>query len=128
MLHRIEQALGRGDGVVLFPEGTSSAGDDVLPFRPSLLAGAAGGRLETSYAALGYRTGDGDPPARTAVCWWGGMTFPDHFRRLLTLRGVSARLTFGADVVRDDDRKRLARRLRGKVRAIFQPAGSLPVG
>jgi 1-acyl-sn-glycerol-3-phosphate acyltransferase len=45
--NEVKQALGEGALVVLFPEGTSSDGSTVLPFRPSLLQPVA----EETYAA-----------------------------------------------------------------------------
>ena len=45
VMHRIRGILTSGRGVVLFPEGTTSAGADVGPFRPSLLETAAAADL-----------------------------------------------------------------------------------
>ncbi len=67
VMERIEETLAYGRGIVVFPEGTSSGGATVLPFRPSLLEVAARARMPVSCAALTYRTEPGNPPARLAV-------------------------------------------------------------
>lgn len=121
VIERIERALDSGQGVIMFPEGTSTAGTSVSAFRPSLLEPAARARLPVSTAALSYSTPSGQPSAHLAVCWWGDMTFTDHFLRLLTLPGFSARVAFGREAVRDSDRKRLASRLEDSVRELFVP-------
>ncbi len=120
---RIQAALAAGGGVVVFPEGTSSGGQRVLPFRPSLLAPAADLGLPVCYAALSYATHAGDPAASKAVCWWGEMPFGPHVLGLLGLRGVRARVAFGAQTVKSSDRKELARKLwQGVSVAITPPA------
>lgn len=117
----IERELEAGNGVVLFPEGTSSKGEVVLPFRPSLLAPAARGGLSVSYAAISYRTPAGCPPASTVVCWWGGMTFAGHILDLLRLPSIHATVNFGDAPIREADRKDLAQRLWEAVQARFEP-------
>jgi len=107
--------LAAGHGVVLFPEGTSTAGDGVRAFHPALLEPAVALGLPVRTATLSYRTAPGDPPAALAVCWWGEMTFVRHFLALLCLRPFEARITLGAEALRDTDRKRLARALHGEV-------------
>ena len=121
VLERIGEVLDLGDGVILFPEGTSTPGDEVAPFRPSLLEAPARGRLPVSCAAISYRTGDGEPPARTAVCWWGDMTLFDHVWRLAKLRGVQARLAFGDGTATADNRKELAADLHRRASELFVP-------
>jgi len=121
VLAAIDNAMERGDGVVIFPEGTSSAGDRVLPFRSPLLATAASLRQPVHYATLSYATTAPDPPADLAVCWWGAMTFPAHFWRLLGLRQVIGRLRFGAHAVTSSDRKQLAATLHAAVSREFEP-------
>jgi 1-acyl-sn-glycerol-3-phosphate acyltransferase len=111
----IEAALERGRSVVLFPEGTSSGGESVLPFRPSLLEGAAAAGRPVAWVALSYRTPQDAPPARMAVCWWGEMTFWNHLRGMFRLPGFRARLAFSGQPLVDRDRKALARRLREAV-------------
>ena len=110
-----EAAFARGDGVVIFPEGTSTAGDGVLPFLPSLLELPARRGEPVHHAGLSYSTPPGQPAPELAVCWWGEMTFPDHFWRLLGLSRVDVRVAFGADPIHSRDRKQLAAELHAAV-------------
>ena len=117
----VERAFRDGRGVVLFAEGTSTPGAEVLPFKPSLLEPAARAGFAVSYAAISYRTREAQAPAHLAVCWWGEMTFADHLYRLARLSEIRATLAFGASAICDADRKRLASRLREGVRREFIP-------
>ena len=117
----VECAFHDGRGVVLFAEGTSTRGAEVLPFKPSLLEPAAKAGLAVSYAAISYRTREDQRPAHLAVCWWGDLTFASHLYGLLRLNEVHATLAFGSGAIRDSDRKRLASRLREAVSREFIP-------
>lgn len=121
VLGEIDRRLAAGRGVVLFPEGTSTAGAEVGPFGASLLAAAARSGRPVHWAALGYATPPGAAPAHRSVCWWGDMRFPGHVFELLSLPGFRARVVFGDNPVRETDRKRLARSLRAAVRGGFAP-------
>jgi 1-acyl-sn-glycerol-3-phosphate acyltransferase len=107
----IRTALARGDGVILFPEGTSTGGERVLPFRPALLSPATDLGLAVHGVRLAYCSGPGDPPASECVCWWGEMPFFGHATRLMTLSGVHVRVSFAAEAASAADRKELAERL-----------------
>ena len=110
VLAEIERALGRGEGIILFPEGTSSSGASVLPFRSPLLALPARRGLPVHAAALGY-----DPPS---VSWWGERSLAPHLLDLFRLQRIEATVDFAPEPVIDEDRKRLAERLREAVRAL----------
>ena len=107
----IEQALRNGKGVLLFPEGTSTPGTELLPFHSALLEPAVQQGCPVSFATVSYRTPVGQPPAHLSVCWWGEMSFLAHFYQLLHLKSVEAALVFGSYSIRADDRKVLARKL-----------------
>jgi 1-acyl-sn-glycerol-3-phosphate acyltransferase len=107
----IEKALRNGKGVLLFPEGTSTPGTEVLPFHSALLEPAVQQGCPVSFATVSYRTPVGQPPAHLSVCWWGEMSFLAHFYQLLHLKSVEAALVFGSYSIRADDRKVLARKL-----------------
>jgi len=71
----ILQRLDNGEGVIIFPEGTSTKGEEVLPFNSSFFEFAANADLPVSYVSVGYRTPDGNmSPAKQCA---GGMT--QHF-------------------------------------------------
>lgn len=120
-LGSIRQKIAGGSGVVLFAEGTSTAGNSVHRFKPSLLEHAASDGLPVHYATLSYRTGDGLPPAHQAVCWWGDMTFGGHLFDLLKISSFRADIVFGNTPILARDRKTLARDLWTAVASAFHP-------
>ncbi len=117
----IRAGLERGDNVVLFPEGTSGPGHDLMPFRPSLLAPPAAADLPVHYSALKYETAPDQPPAFMAISWWGDMPFAPHAKQLLMLDSFRAKIHFGDSPVHHSDRKVLAQHLRELILAIFEP-------
>jgi len=119
---RIAEELELGSSVVLFPEGTSSGGEQVLPFRASLLDPAARGGLPVAYAALRYLSPQGFPPASEAICWWRDMPFGSHVLGLLRLPRIRAEIRFGAEPLVGRDRKELAQRLWEATTAQFKPS------
>lgn len=109
----IESIMAAGALVVIFPEGTSTNGEAVLPFRSSLLEPAAKSSQPISVGWLHYEVEGGD--ARNEVCYWGDHTFFPHAVNLLSKRRVQATLRFGTFQRTTDDRKELARQLRAAV-------------
>lgn len=122
VLEEIEDRLECGQGVVVFPEGTSSAGSELPPFRPPLLEVAAQAGIPVHYASLAYRALPGENPAYLSICWWGNMGFAGHFFRLLAMPGFEAAVAFGEEPIRHDDRKQLAVRLHRAVGGLFVPS------
>ncbi len=120
VIAEIRRRLETSSTILVFPEGTSTGGDDVATFRPSLLAPAAEGGIPVYWAAIHYRTLNGDPPAKEVVCWWGGMEFGRHIWRLMSLRGFKADIEFGVEPILDQHRKRLASRLEEAVGTAFR--------
>src|SRR6185503_4566246 len=108
-----EQLLDAGILLVVFPEGTSSDGREVLPFKSSLLEPIVGRRHPLSVAHISYEVEEGD--AGEDVCYWGNMTFGPHLLKLLTKSRVSASVTFTAVEQCADSRKELARQLHSEV-------------
>lgn len=117
----IDEALNEGSGIVLFPEGTSSMGENVLPFSPALLEPAARAGYPVSYAAISYETPLNETPAHAAVCWWGDMEFAPHFLKLLLMSEFCATIRYGEDAIHADDRKVLSKSLWGEVNQQFIP-------
>lgn len=115
------ERLSAGEGVIVFPEGTSTKGDMVLPFNSSFLAFAAKSDVPVSYASISYRTPDGEPPPSESICWWDDTPFLAHILRLLSLPRITAIVNFGDEPVVNPDRKQLAAELRDRVSKRFIP-------
>jgi len=110
----ITQTLHCGAVVTLFPEGTSSNGSSVLPFRSSLLEPILQQNQPVTPAALDYSLAAGS--VEEEVCYWGDMTLGPHLLNLLTKEGIQATIRFGRPELRfATDRKQLARELHEKV-------------
>jgi 1-acyl-sn-glycerol-3-phosphate acyltransferase len=118
---QIIERLNDGEGVIVFPEGTSTKGEDILPFNSSFLEFASRTDLPVSYASISYRTPPGSPPASTMVCWWEDISFMEHLFRLFTIKRFTAVLDFGEEAVVNPDRKQLAAELRQRVKEKFIP-------
>lgn len=116
---QIVERLDAGEGVTVFPEGTSTKGESVLAFNSSFLEFAARAEIPVSYAAITYQTPEGEMPAHIAACWWQEISFFSHLWRLLKLKEYSAIITFGAAPVTNTDRKLLAGELRQRVAEKF---------
>ena len=111
---KIREAADAGRHVVLFPEGGSSDGSAVLPFRSALLQVAADDRRPVHPLALGYSTPEGEPPARDAVCWWGGASFAPHLWKLLGIRRIDGWIEFLEPVV-GETRRDLSEKARDEI-------------
>ncbi len=118
---QITKRLEAGEGVVVFAEGKIGNGSSVLPFNSSFLQFPAASGIPVSSATLHYETFPGDPPASKVVVWWEEISFMAHLRRLFTLKGFTATVTFGDEPILDADRKELARRLHESVVSNFRP-------
>jgi lyso-ornithine lipid O-acyltransferase len=112
--------IAAGVPVVVFLEGTSSGGDTVLPFRPSLLEPAVANGWAVAPVALDYSVGEGT--VAEEVAYWRDMTFAPHFLNLLSQASLGGRVAFGTSRPAGDDRKTLAKDLHGAVIALRQKA------
>jgi 1-acyl-sn-glycerol-3-phosphate acyltransferase len=119
---KILETLARGEGVVVFPEGTSWNGREILKFNSSFLEFAAGSGLEVHYASIRYETSPGYPPASESVAWWRDEdTFGGHLFQLFKIPRFNATIIFGERPIRCADRKELAQKLREAVVSQFLP-------
>ena len=105
--------LDAGGLIVLFPEGTTSDGRDVLPFKSALLEPAASQGETVSAAFIQYSLRDGD--VAEEVCYWKDMTLLPHLLNLFSKCSVGARLTLSELSQPIPNRKQLARQLRSEV-------------
>lgn len=123
--------LASGDAIVLFPEGTSSDGNRVLPFRSPLFAAAkpTGRKVaaETNHGAvvqtvsLVYKRIHGVSLSRQdrhLLSWYGDMELTGHVWQLLKSGPIDIELSIGPPVALDTfaDRKHLARQTEVSIR------------
>ena len=113
--------LDEGEGVIVFPEGTSTKGENVLPFNSSFLEFAAKTDLPVSYCSISYKTPDDERNASETICWWDETVFMNHLFQLFSVREFTAVINFGDAPVANPNRKELARELREKVAEKFIP-------
>ena len=98
----VARRLGEGTGLVIFPEGTTSDGSALLPFRSSLLAAA--GRLEERMiqpVGIAYRHASGaplSPEQRRRIAWLGEDALLPHALALAADGGVRALVWFGPPI------------------------------
>ena len=109
----ISRVLKQGLPVVVFPEGTSSGGAEVLPFYPSLFEPAIENKMPVTAAYLSYEVDGGT--VENDVAYWGTMTFFPHLLRLLRLREIRATIRFSMAPEVFTDRKVAARETRVEV-------------
>jgi lyso-ornithine lipid O-acyltransferase len=101
--------------ILLFPEGTSTDGADVLRFHSTLLAPAIGLNAETSAAAIAYRAPGVE---ERELCWFGDDPFLPHLLRTLGHSQVTAEVEFFPARFTWPDRKSAALTLREQVVAM----------
>ena len=109
--------LDAGVPLTLFPEGTSTGGSDVLPFRSSLFEPVVELGCPVTACALRYSLAGGS--VADEVAYWGDMTLAPHLLHLLGKTGVTLDIHFGPSSPRTGDRKTLARDLHAEVRALL---------
>ena len=114
----IENALRSGAVVVLFPEGTSSGGQTVLPFKSSLLQPVARPGHSLAVAFLRYDLADGD--VSEEVCYWKDMTLLPHLINLCGKQSVQASAQFQLAGEERRNRKQLAKELRERISRMKQ--------
>ncbi len=112
----IQAALDDGALVIVFPEGTSSDGRGVLPFKSSLLEPATQQKNSLTIGRVRYRVENGGDDE--AVAYWGDAVFFTHLLDLLSRDKVRAVVRFAPVMDHSSDRKELAQQLHAAVSAL----------
>ncbi|WP_343313152.1 lysophospholipid acyltransferase family protein [Brucella sp. BE17] len=130
----IAKRLIAGDAMVLFPEGTTSDGNRVLPFKTALFGAAHAAIREAGVAevivqpvAIAYTHVHGMAMGRyhrPIASWPGDVELMPHLKGILREGAIDVEVRFGEPVVvtAATDRKALARTMEAKVRALLQTA------
>ncbi len=117
IIKRLEQ----NEGVIVFPEGTSTKGETVLPFNSSFMEFAAQKDLPVFYASITYTTPYNEWKASEIVTWWDEKTFAQHLWYLFQVREYAAIINFGDKPILNHNRKELTESLWKKVNEVFIP-------
>jgi 1-acyl-sn-glycerol-3-phosphate acyltransferase len=88
----IHQAFVEGDAVAIFPEGTTTCGDELLRFHSSLLQPAVDERAWVVPVALRYT--DADDQLQPAVAYVGEMSLMESLTKIVSLPRVVAHVQF----------------------------------
>ncbi len=128
----IARRLADGDAMVLFPEGTTSDGNRVLPFKTALFGAAHAAIREAGVpevivqpVAIAYTGVHGMAMGRyhrPIASWPGDVQLMPHLKGILREGAIDVEVRFGEPIVvtADTDRKALARTMENRVRAQLQ--------
>jgi 1-acyl-sn-glycerol-3-phosphate acyltransferase len=118
VLLRARRLLESGVSVLVFPEGTTTYGTDVLPFRRGAFGLAR--RLGVPVVPIGIRYDSTEP------CWVGNASFLPHYVKTTSRRATRAQLLFGDPIrsVGHRSPEAFAETVRAAVRALVLPRAS----
>jgi len=113
---RMAWQLRQGKRLMLFPEGTTTAGDKVLRFHARLLQPAVLAQVPVQSLAIEYLG-----PAKTLAPFIDDDDFLTHLLRILALDGIAMRLSYAPALAAAASRGELAQATRGQVVAMLFP-------
>lgn len=115
------KALGEGDAICMFPEGTTSDGTRVLPFRSSLLQAPIDAGVNVLPVAIRYPGENGG--VNTGVAYYADITLWQSLCSILAQRQITIELHFLPVVVTQGlDRRQLTHACREAINGQLHPA------
>ncbi|AUJ64030.1 1-acyl-sn-glycerol-3-phosphate acyltransferase [Aestuarium zhoushanense] len=127
---QFQERISHGHKLLFFPEGTSTDGRVLLPFKPTLFAAFLADEMRETLSiqpvTMVYRSAEGADIRQYG--WWGNMDFGHHFLAVLTAPKQGSVTVVYHDPVKVadySDRKALARDLEVIVRKPLAEAGIL---
>ena len=127
---QFQERISHGHKLLFFPEGTSTDGRVLLPFKPTLFAAFLADEMRETLSiqpvTMVYRAAEGADIRQYG--WWGNMDFGQHFLAVLTAPKQGSVTVVYHDPVKVadySDRKALARDLEVIVRKPLAEAGIL---
>lgn len=100
-LEKISAVIRRGESVLMFPEGTTTDGSQVLPFKSSYLKVVENDLVNREVTiqpiTIAYTKFNGKPmnqQQRNLIAWFGDATLVGHIWELLKLRHTTIGVTF----------------------------------
>ncbi|OGV37031.1 MAG: hypothetical protein A2X48_04250 [Lentisphaerae bacterium GWF2_49_21] len=80
------ETLEHGINLIIYPEGTTSDGKGLLPFKSTPFEAVSSGEFKIFPILVKYVQDLGEP----TVCWYGDMTFPPHCWQILGRKSIEA--------------------------------------
>ncbi|HEY6251469.1 MAG TPA: lysophospholipid acyltransferase family protein [Candidatus Angelobacter sp.] len=122
----MQERLKAGAPLVLFPEGTSTDGRQMLPFLSSLFEAVIELGAPVTAAHVSYELAEGDGDPATDICYWGEMTLFPHFIKLLTKTSVKVTVRFSSQPKIFGDRKQAALEMQREVAELGNSVANSP--
>ncbi len=125
-LKGVVDVLKQGFRVVLYAESVASNGEQVLPFKKTLMMAAGLAAKPIRPFVFNFRSVNGGPvfyEHRDALCWYGSQTFGPAIWRSMHLDSIVCELEFLPAVypLPDEDRTSLAKRVHDLVSEKYVP-------
>jgi len=122
----LREGLEHGLNVAIFPEATSTNGEQVLRFRKPLYLAAVSAQSAVVPFCLNYRTVGGRPidkVSRDSIFWYGDMDFAPHIWRLSGSGGVEVDIHFLPPIPlsENSDASEIAQQSQAAVESVFIP-------
>jgi 1-acyl-sn-glycerol-3-phosphate acyltransferase len=100
-ISEISKLLNKGHNIVLFPEGTTSDGSVVLPFKSPLIKALESASADILPVCIQYIEIEGNRLSeknKDLIFWYGDMQFFSHFFKLLSLKSIKVSIKCLAQV------------------------------
>jgi len=114
----IEERLRQGERVMLFPEGTTTDGSGLLPFRAPVFRAAALANAPVWPFSIRYSCPGHD--LATEIYYWGEMTLATHLLHLATLNSIRIDIHFAETAIQSEDARDLAAEAYNRVEELLQ--------
>jgi len=115
-VNEIHDLISHGGKIAFFPEGTSSSGETVLPFKSSLFEVACERDIDVVALCIRYR--DVEPIGRDVLFYFGEAEFLSHLWRLLAVDCIEVELEI-LSAMAGVDRKSMAREVQSQIASAY---------
>jgi len=119
------EILDHGETLLIFPEGRTSRGAGVRPFRTALLQVAVDLGMPVSWASVSYETPPGWPPASVVIGWEEWPPLITHIYRAFHAPRIICHIDYGGETISTGNRRTLAQALHDAVSRHFRPMPQL---
>lgn len=121
----MQRILRQRDSLMVFPEGRTSRGERVRPFRAAFLQVAVDLGVPVAPASIRYETPPGWPPASVVVGWEEWPPLLVHMWRAFHVPRITCEITYGDTVVSATSRHVLSEELHARVSDLYHPMPQL---